>query len=122
MELEIITLLSTELDGIEGFITQKPEGVSLPVFVVECRQSRGESIYGKQGKPLGYDYDLQVNILDSRYVPIRQKREAVIGLLDGYTGYIGNLDVIDCRLSDSTLGMNLDRSYECILFFTIKTK
>ncbi|MDP5253373.1 MULTISPECIES: hypothetical protein [unclassified Vibrio] len=122
MELEIITLLSSELGGIDGFISQKPEGISLPAFVVECRQGRGESLYGNQGKPLGYDYELQVNILDSRYVAIRNKRELVIELLDGFTGLIGDLDVIDCRLSDTTLGMNLDKSYECVLFFTIKTK
>ncbi|EOX3952123.1 MULTISPECIES: hypothetical protein [Vibrio] len=122
MELEIINFLKPHLNNMEGYITRKPEGVSIPFFVIDLSVSRGESLYGNNGKPLGYDYDLRINVVDTRYMSIRSLRDTLIQVLDGFTGNIGGVDIIDCQLTDSTLGMNLDKSYEGVLFFTIKTK
>ncbi len=122
MELTLIEFLKPHLGGMQGYISKKSEGANYPAFIIDSNISRGESIYSNKGKPLGYDYDIQINLIDTRYVPIRALRDKVIELLDGFTGELGEFQVIDCQLTDGTLGMNINKNYECVLFFKIKTK
>ncbi|KAB0285652.1 hypothetical protein F2P58_23440 [Vibrio fortis] len=107
---------------MKGYVENKPEGTPYPAFVVSSSMSRGEDIYDNNGKPFGYDYTVQINLIDSKYRPIRVLRDKVLAYLDGFRGDLEGFDVIDCRLNTSSLTMSLNKNYEAVLFFSLSTK
>ena len=122
MEHTLITTLQPLLGGIKGYLIAKPERGSYPAFTVEASERRGVDVHNNEGKPFGYTFDIQINILSRKWDEIRSLRKVVINHLDGFTGHLGDFDVTTCELVEATTGMSLNQNYESVLFFTLDTK
>ncbi|HCG9221672.1 TPA: hypothetical protein NJ626_000245 [Vibrio parahaemolyticus] len=107
---------------MKGYVGSKPEGTPYPAFVVDVRRSRGEDVHDNNGKPFGYVYDIQINLISTKYRDIRSQRDLIIDHFDGFSGVLDGFDVYDCRLTGSTLGMSINKNYEAVMFFSLKTK
>ncbi|EHK6508526.1 hypothetical protein [Vibrio parahaemolyticus] len=122
IEGTLIEYLKAHLKGMTGYEVIKPVTVPYPTYVVSSTMRRGESIHGNGGKGLGYEYDVQINVLATSSAQAKSMTSSVLQALDGYSGLLGGLDVIDCRLDNViNLGLNHNKVFEVALEFSIKT-
>lgn len=120
MNLELLAYL-TSLLGIDGYIIRKPENTPYPAFVISNSISRDLPIYANQGKPMGYIFGIQINLIGNSYKSIAPLRSTIIATLDGFAGDIGGVNVIDSTMNNSTEFQNSNKNYELIIDFTIRT-
>ncbi len=120
MNTELLAYLNSLL-GIDGYIIRKPENTPYPAFVLSNSISRDIPIYANQGKPMGYTYGIQINLIGNSYKSIAPLRMAIIDELDGFSGDLGGVNVIDSTMNSSTEFQNSNKNYELIIDFTIRS-
>ncbi|EOG7618212.1 TPA: hypothetical protein ACN359_002109 [Vibrio parahaemolyticus] len=122
IEGNLIEHLKGHLKGVAGYELSKPVTACYPNYVVSSTMRRGESIHGNGGKGMGYEYDAQINVLASSSAQAKTIASKIIETLDGFSGLLGDVTVIDCRLVNVIrLGVNPNKVFEVAIEFFIKT-
>ncbi|PHS22004.1 MAG: hypothetical protein COA84_14070 [Robiginitomaculum sp.] len=120
MNQELLAYL-TNLLGIDGYIIRKPENTPYPAFVISNSISRDLPIYANQGKPMGYTFGIQINLIGNSYRSIHSHSETIIDALDGFSGDIGGVTVIDSTMNGYTEFQNSNKNFELVIDFTVRS-
>ncbi len=120
MNQEILAYLSNLL-GIDGYVIRKPENTPYPAFVVSSSTSRDIPVFNNNGKPLGYTYGIQINLIGTRYSDVSSRAKDVISALDGFSGDIGGVNVMDAQLDSESEFQNSNKNFEKVIDMTFRT-